>query len=120
MQSESIRQQVKAIWAILMMLTILQLSTTIKVNTFMPNLDSINQSVNIMLNRINDLEDVKDNLDNNIDEYEEIYKEQRESLESFDERFSRMRDLYGAGHLFNWNGGLYTTYFAEELITYNE
>ena len=120
MQSESLKKQVKAIWAVLAMLTIWQISVTAKVNTFMPNLDSINQSVNVMLDRVNTLEDAKDDLENNIDEYEELYKEQNEALGTFDEKFSRMRDIHGSGHLFDWNGNLYTTYFAEELVTNNE
>ena len=120
MQSESLKKQVKAIWAVLAMLTIWQISVTAKVNTFMPNLDSINQSVNIMLNRISDLENVKEEIEDNIDEYEELYKEQNEALETFDEKFSRMRDIHGSGHLLDWNGNLYTTYYAEELVTHNE
>ena len=115
MQSKSITTQIKAIWAILMMLTIWQVATTAKVNTFMPDFDSINKTLNNVLDRMSILDEKK------IEEtYEELYKEQNEALETFDEKFSRMRDIHGSGHLFDWNGNLYTTYFAEELVTYNE
>ena len=120
MKSESLRKQVKAMWAVLAMLTIWQISITAKVNTFMPDFDSMNQTINIMLERINGLENVEEKIEESIDEYEKLYEKQTEALESFSERFSRMRDIHGSGYLFNWEGNLYTTYYAEELITYNE
>lgn len=122
MQSDSIKRQVKAIWAILAMLTIWCMINTTKINVFMPDFSSLNKSVNVLLERVNAIEETAREVleDKGLKEYEDIYKEQTESLESFSERFCRMRDIYGAGAIFDWNGDLYTTYYAEELITYNE
>jgi len=122
MQSESIRRQVKAIWAVLAMLTIWQISTTVKVNIFTPDLNSLNKTVNIMIERINKLEIpmLEEFQKENIEEYEKIYEKQTKSLETFEERFYRIRSLYGAGHIFDWNGKAYTTYLAEEVLTDNQ
>lgn len=143
MQSKSITTQIKAIWAILMMLTIWQIATTAKVNTFMPDFESINKTLNNVLNRMSILDDKK------VDEiYEELYKEQLNndirleerakksdllisndkyiekvnfsSLTSFEEAFSNTRDLYGSGAFFYWEGKEYTTFYKEELANNND
>jgi len=120
MQSESLRKQVKAIWAILAMLTIWQIATTAKVNTFLPNLDSISNNVSIILSRITDLENLNNEVEDKMDGFEEIYEEQNKALESFEERFSNMREAYGSGALFEWRGEMYTTHYAEEIVNYND
>ena len=120
MQSESLRKQVKAIWAILAMLTIWQIATTAKVNTFLPNLDSISNNVSIILSRITDLENLNNEVEDKMDGFKEIYEEQSKALESFEERFSNMRETYGSGALFEWRGEMYTTYYAEEIVNYND
>ena len=120
MQSESLRRQVQAIWAILAMLTIWQIATTAKVNTFLPNLDSISNNVSIILNRVTDLENLNNAVEDKMDGFKEIYEEQSKALESFEERFSNMRETYGSGALFEWRGELYTTYYAEEIVNYND
>ena len=143
MQSKSITTQIKAIWAILAMLTIWQITTTAKVNTFMPDLDSINKTLNNVLNRMSILDERK------VDEiYEELYKEQLNhdvrlkertkksdllisndkyiekvnfsSLTSFEEAFKETRDLYGSGAFFYWNGKEYSTFYREELANNND
>ena len=121
MQSDSIKRQVKAIWAILAMLTIWCMINTTKINVFMPDFSSLNKSVNVLLERVNSLENAAQEVlkDKGLKEYEEIYEEQTKSLESFSDRFCKMRYMYGAGAIFDWNGDLYTTYFAEELVTNN-
>jgi hypothetical protein len=122
MQSESITKQVKAIWAVLAMLTIWQITTTAKVNLFVPDINSLNRTINVLIERINELEvpKLEELQKEGLEKYEEIYEEQTKALETFDERFCRMRDMYGAGAVFDWNGSLYTTYFAEELLTDNQ
>ena len=143
MQSKSITTQIKAIWAILMMLTIWQVTTTAKINTFMPDFDSINKTLNNVLDRMNILDEKK------IEEtYEELYKEQLNyemelkeraknsdllvshdkyiekvnfsNLTPFEEAFSQTRDLYGSGAFFYWNGREYTTFYKEELANNND
>ena len=87
----------------------------------MPDFSSINKSVNVLLERVNSLENTarKALEEEGLDKYEEIYEEQTKSLESFSQRFCRMRDMYGAGAVFDWNGELYTTYLAEEIVNKN-
>ena len=88
----------------------------------MPDFSSINKTVNILLERVNTIEEKAKKVfeKNSLESFEEIYKEQTEFLESFPERFCRMRNKYGSGHIFDWQGELFTTYYAEELITFNE
>ena len=121
MQSQTIRRQVKAILAILAMITIWCIINTVKINAFMPDFSSINKSVNVLLERVNSLENTarKAIEEEGLDKYEEIYEEQTKSLESFSQRFCRMREMYGAGAVFDWNGELYTTYLADEIVNKN-
>ena len=121
MQSDTLRKQVRAVWAVLAMLTIWCIISTVKLNAFMPDFSSVNKSVNVLLERVNSLENAAQEVlkDKGLKEYEEIYEEQTKSLESFSDRFCKMRYMYGAGAIFDWNGDLYTTYFAEELVTNN-
>ena len=122
MQSESITKQVKAIWAILAMLTVWQITTTVKVNVFVRDFDSLNKTVNVLLERVNglDMPNFEELQQKGLEEYENIYEEETKALETFEQRFCRMRDMYGAGAIFDWNGDLFTTYYAEELLTDNQ
>jgi len=129
MQSESIRKQVKAIWAVLAMLTLWMTVHTVKLNTIVPDFNSINKSLNILIERVNTIENLEDNFK---ETYEDVYKEQWEyekellnkqvekdrriaNRNSFDSVFYEMREMYGPGALFVWNGNEYTTFYKEEL-----
>ena len=120
MKSESHGKQIKAIWAVLAMLTIWQVSTTVKVNLLLQSLNSISDTVDVMIEKVRGLENVEEEIEEGIETYEEIYKEQIGALESFNKKFCRMRSVHGSGHLFNWQGNLYTTYYAEEIVTFND
>ena len=78
MQSDSIKKPVRAIWAVLAMLTIWCMINTTKINVFMPDFSSINKSVNVLLERVNSLENTarKALEEEGLDKYEEIYEEQ--------------------------------------------
>ena len=66
MQSESIRKQVKAMWAILAMLTFWIVIHTVKLNTIVPDFNSVNKTLNILLERVSGVEGYIDDLNSNI------------------------------------------------------
>ena len=128
MQSESTKKQIKAIWAVLAMLTLWITIHTVKLNVIVPDFDSINKTLNVLIEKVNAIEDI----DTIEDFYEGIYEEQlqyekqlyKEQLEkdqrkvnrnSFEAIFNQMRETYGPGALFVWNGKEYTTFYREEL-----
>ena len=117
MQSEGLRKQIKAVWAVLAMLTFWIVIHTVKLNTIVPDFNSVNKTLNILLERVNSLEGFIDDLKSKVGEmeYEEIYKEQIKSLTPFDETFKEYRADFGPGTIFTWNGEQYTTYYKEEL-----
>ena len=117
MQSESIQRQVKAIWAVLAMLTFWITIHTVKINTIVPDFDSVNKTLNILLERVNDVEEFVNDLKSKAGEmeYKEIYEEQIKSLTPFDKIFKEYRADLGPGTIFTWNGEQYTTDYKEEL-----
>ena len=115
------RRTNQAIFSVLIMLTIWVVIHTVKLNTIVPDYTVLNKTVNTLMNRVigveemfKELKSLKGEL-----EYDKIYKKQLDSLTPFGERFNEMRDLYGPGHVFNWNERMFTTYYAEELVTDN-
>jgi len=106
----------QAIYSILAMLTVWVVIHTVKLNTVVPDYKTLVNKVDVLLERVKDVESFIDkfSIDEGLKEYEELYKEQSEHLESFNTRFGKMRSIHGSGYLFNWNGNLYTTYYAEE------
>lgn len=113
----------QAIYSILAMLTIWILIHTVKLNTVVPDYGRLNETVNHLMNRVigaeellNDFKDRKNLLD-----YSQIYQEQRDYLDTteFGLKFNEMRDLYGPGHVFNWQDRQFTTYYAEEEMLIN-
>jgi hypothetical protein len=119
MQSESIRRQVKAVWAILAMLTFWITIHTVKLNTIVPDFNSINKTINVLLDRVNSIEETAKSLQQIKGEleYEKIYNSPEKRVSPFDTKFSEMRYMYGPGAIFSWNGSEYTTYYKEELTS---
>ena len=102
---------------ILEMLTFWVTIHTVKLNTIVPDYDYLTKTVNSLMNRVisaeklmNELKEIKGALD-----HKEIYKKQLDSLKPFGEKFNEMREVYGAGYTFHWNGDYFTTYYAEEI-----
>jgi len=112
------RRTNQAIFAILAMLTIWVVIHTSRINNIDSDVTVLNRTSNSMMNRLIELES------NQSDEmsYYDIYEEQNRYLKSFEsdltfkETFKKMRAQYGAGHIFDWNERLFTTYYAEELM----
>ena len=111
------RKTNQAVFAILAMLTFWLVVHTVKINKVLPDFKILNRTVNVLMDRIIEIEDLMEAFKSFKGklEYEETYKEQVEYLETFAERFNRMRVEYGPGYIFDWNERLFTTYFAEEL-----
>ena len=100
------RRTNQAIFSILAMLTIWVVIHTVKLNTIVPDYDNLVNKVNVLLERVSGVEGA--------------LKEVKEAeLSPFGEKFSKMRNIHGSGYLFNWGGNLYTTYYAEEMMTNN-
>ena len=112
------RRTNQAIFSILAMLTIWIVIHTSRINNIDSDVTVLNRTSNSMMNRLIELES------NQSDEmsYYDIYEEQNRYLKSFEsdltfkETFKKMRAQYGAGHIFDWNERLFTTYYAEELM----
>ena len=112
------RRTNQAIFAILAMLTIWVVIHTSRINNIDSDVTVLNRTSNSMMNRLIEIES------NEADEmsYYDIYEEQNRYLKSFEsdltfkETFKKMRAEYGAGHIFDWNERLFTTYYAEELM----
>lgn len=112
------RRTNQAIFAILAMLTIWVVIHTSRINNIDSDVTVLNRTSNSMMNRLIELES------NQSDEmsYYDIYEAQNRYLQSFEsdltfkETFKKMRAQYGAGHIFDWNERLFTTYYAEELM----
>ena len=112
------RRTNQAIFAILAMLTIWIVIHTSRINNIDSDVKVLNRTSNSMMNRLIEIESKE------TDEmsYYDIYEEQNRYLKSFEsdltfkETFKKMRAEYGAGHIFDWNERLFTTYYAEELM----
>ena len=112
------RRTNQAIFAILAMLTIWIVIHTSRINNIDSDVTVLNRTSNSMMNRLIEIESKE------TDEmsYYDIYEEQNRYLKSFEsdltfkETFKKMRAEYGAGHIFDWNERLFTTYYAEELM----
>ena len=96
----------QAVYSILAMLTIWIVIHTVKLNTIVPDYDNLVNKVNVLLERVNSVEGA-------IKEVEKV------ELSPFGEKFNEMREVWGEGHVFMWDGRPYTTYYAEETITNN-
>ena len=93
------------------MLTAWCMINTVKINTFMPDIGSINKTINILLNRVNTLEDIKEEL-------KDVIPDEIPSLKdaiSFDNTFRQMRYKHGPNNVFVWNDKEYTTDYYEEI-----
>ena len=112
------RRTNQAIFAVLAMLTIWVVIHTSRINNIDSDVTVLNRTSNSMVNRLIEIESKE------TDEmsYYDIYEEQNRYLKSFEsdltfkETFKKMRAEYGAGHIFDWNERLFTTYYAEELM----
>ena len=90
------------IWSVLAMVTIWLTIHTVKLNTIVPDYKSMTNKIDVLSIKLLDLE-------NKIEAINEI------ELTSFQEKFMDMRQQYGPGVTFTWNGELYSTDYAEEL-----
>ena len=84
------------------MVTIWLTIHTVKLNTIVPDYKSMTNKIDVLSIKLLDLE-------NKIEAINEI------ELTSFQEKFMDMRQQYGPGVTFTWNGELYSTDYAEEL-----
>lgn len=92
----------QAIWSVLAMVTIWLTIHTVKLNTIVPDYESMTNKINVLVHKLNELENAFDAL-NEVE------------LTPFQEKFMDMRQQYGPGITFTWNGELYSTDYAEEL-----
>ena len=90
------------IWSVLAMVSIWLTIHTVKLNTIVPDYKSMTNKIDVLSIKLLDLE-------NKIEAINEI------ELTSFQEKFMDMRQQYGPGVTFTWNGELYSTDYAEEL-----
>jgi len=114
------RRTNQAIFAVLAMLTIWIVIHTSRINDIDSDVKVLNRTSNSIMNRLIELETEETEETEEIsyyDLYEAQYKylEGFENILSFKDTFKKMRAEYGAGHIFNWNERLFTTYYAEEL-----
>ncbi len=92
----------QGIWSVLAMVTIWLTIHTVKLNTIVPDYKSMTNKIDVLSIKLLDLE-------NKIEAVNEI------ELTPFQEKFMDMRQQYGPGVTFTWNGELYSTDYAEEL-----
>ena len=110
------RRTNQAVFAVLAMLTIWIVIHTSRINNIDSDVTVLNRTSNSMMNRLISLESEETE-----HSYFDLYEEQNRYLQSFEgdltfkETFKKMRAEYGAGHIFDWNERLFTTYYAEEL-----
>ena len=118
MRNESTKKQLQAAWAVLVMLTLWVTVHTVKLNTIVPDFNSVNKTLNIILERVNDVEgfinEVKSQEE--MKEVEELKEVLDNAIEDFGCKFNKMRKLYGPDAVFAWNDELYTTSYAEEVV----
>lgn len=100
----------QAIWSVLVMVTIWLIILTSKINSTYYNAVDMNDRIDI-LELINT--DKEPSLFNQpkIEEFEDTLKEE---LSSFEATFKEVRNNYGPGIVFSWNGNDYTTNYYEE------
>ena len=112
------RRTNQAIFAILAMLTIWVVIHTSRINNIDSDVKVLNRTSNSMMNRLIEIESNQSDEMSYYDIYEaqNIYLKSFESDLTFKETFKKMRAQYGAGHIFDWNERLFTTYYAEELM----
>lgn len=108
----------QAIWSILAMLTIWCIVNSSNINSIECSQEEMDAVTEKLLKQAVE----KESLSN--DEFEDTYKAQRIALEealneteseTFEDVFARMRNQYGKGHVFIWNGKEYTTDYLEEV-----
>ena len=92
----------QGIWSVLAMVTIWLTIHTVKLNTIIPDYKSMTNKIDVLSIKLLDLK-------NKIEAVNEI------ELTPFQEKFMDMRQQYGPGVTFTWNGELYSTDYAEEL-----
>ena len=104
-------KQMKAVWAVLVMLTFWVTFNSVKVNTTDSDQDQIDLLVAHMLDRLIALEQDDDEPEvMPIEEEVSIFDEY-----SFQDAFAINRDVHGKGYVFEWRGQEYTTDYLEEV-----
>ena len=104
MKTETPKNQLKGIWAVLVMLTFWVTIHTVKLNTLVPDYSMLNKTVNALMDRVIGVEQL----------FQEI-KSIKDELSPFGQTFKEYREDFGPGATFTWNGDQYTTYLKEEL-----
>ena len=107
-------KQMKAVWAVLVMLTFWVTFNSVKVNNQVSDQDQIDLLVANMLDRLIALE--QDNEEPEVIPVEDEAK----NVSAFDEypfqdAFAINRDVHGKGYVFEWRGREYTTDYLEEV-----
>tara|TARA_R100001594_G_scaffold3754_7_gene13869 strand:+ start:9342 stop:9686 length:345 start_codon:yes stop_codon:yes gene_type:complete len=100
------------IWSILAMTTIWLVILTSKINNLKIDVESANKRVNVL--------EVKSIIEEDMPEViEKDSEDTSRDLTPFEQIFKEMRNNYGSGVVFNWNGDDYTTNYLEEIKTEN-
>ena len=109
-------KQMKAVWAILAMLTFWVTFNSVKVDNQVSDQNQIDLLVSNMLDRLIALEQ-----DDKESEVIPVEEEEVSILDgySFQEAFSINRDVHGKGYVFEWRGDEYTTDYLEEVQVYS-
>ena len=95
------KQQMKAVWAILMMVTIWLTINSSKINNQATEQEEIDRVVQRMVAELEQ-------------------RDREEESTSFDDAFSKARAEYGSGDVFEWNGKYYTTDYKQEEVIENK
>jgi len=106
-------KQMKAVWAILAMLTLWITIDTVKTNVSVANQKGTDQVVAHLLDRVIALE-----LQEEEQEVEEVNEPLTFNSLLFEEAFALERSRYGSGKIFTWRGKEYTTDYLEEAPVY--
>ena len=106
----------QAIWSVLAMVTIWLIILTSKINSIYYNAVDISNRVDILELINTDKEPPVFLQPKEIEEVEEL-KDTSIELSSFEATFKEVRNNYGPGVVFSWNGNDYTTNYYEEENT---
>ena len=96
----------KQVWAILTMLTVWCICNSVKINT---HVETTQDEIDAVTERLLEKVIARDSVAETIEETETEHV-------SFEDTFSAMRNQYGSGHVFTWEGKEYTTDYANDMF----